>query len=184
MSASSGNPEFPTATGGKIGGLFDLGHGWDLHLGLQRVHAETERQALVCAAYEPQIGCQSEATRDDMSLGGFRAGVVRSLVEVGPAEVKLGVGFSFNGIGIESTGLDSGHRGDVYPPSGGQVGALGLLALDVTPVPGIGLAITVGLTEHWVNFDACSSNPNRYDPFCSPATFRELDLGVAYALPR
>lgn len=184
LSASSPNPEFPEADGGEIEGLFELGHGWQLDLGLRRIWARTEKEMQVCRVYHPRVSCQIEETRNEMSLTGFRAGVMRSLLAVSHAEVKLGAGLSFNQPELESsTGLTSGFDGDVYMPSGGQVGALGLLTLDVTPAPSIGLAITLGAVAHWVNFDACSEE-NRYDPFCSPATFRELQVGVAYSPPR
>jgi hypothetical protein len=183
VSASSENPELATARGGAIEGLFDLGRGWHMFLGFQRIWDNTEKETRVCAAYAPFISCQIEATRNELQLNGFRAGVVRPFLTTLHLELKAGVGLSFNQPRVKkSRGLVSGRRADIYMPTGGQVGGLGLLTLDLTPAPQLGLAFTVGVVGHWVKFDGCSDI--HYDPFCDPTTFREIHVGLAYSPPR
>jgi len=183
VSASSGNLELATARGGAIEGIFGLGRGWHMLFGFQRIWSKTQRETQVCAAYAPFISCQIEMTRNELQLNGFRAGVVRSLLTTHHVELKAGLGLSFNQPRVKmSRGLVSGRRGDIYMPTGGQVGGLGLLTLDLTPAPQLGLAFTVGGVVHWVKFDGCSDI--HYDPFCDPATFREIHVGLAYSPPR
>lgn len=184
--AASHNAEFPTAKGGEIQGLFRVGRtGWQVQVGLHRIWAHSQRTSSVCRFYTPPFACQTEGTRDKVRLAGFRAAVLRSLVAARLAEVKLGAGFSLNSVTIlSSTGIVSHRPADIYPTSGANAGVFGLLTLSVTPVPSAGLAIRLGALAHWVNFGSCSEVYDRYDPFCSPATFREFQVGLAYSLPR
>ncbi|MCG6987840.1 MAG: hypothetical protein LJF06_06635 [Gemmatimonadetes bacterium] len=184
--AASHNAEFPTARGGEIQGLLSLGRNtWQVQLGLYRIWARTQRESVVCRYYTPPVSCQTEETRDRVRLAGFRAGIVRSVLAKSHAEVKLGAGLSLSSVTVlSSTGLVSHREGDVYPTSGANAGVFGLLTLDVTPVPRAGLGIRLGVLAHWVDFGSCSETYHRYDPFCSPATFREVQVGVSYSLPR
>lgn len=164
-------------------GLFEVAPGWQIWMGLQRVGDHTEKVTYVCRQYQPPSVCSDELTRNHITLTGFQAGILRSVLAVGPLQAKLGGGFSFNQVGVASSmGLKSGWDGDIYLPSGGQVGVLGLARIEVNAAPSIGLGISVGLAEHWVNFDTCSKL--RYDPFCREATFREYRVGLAYRPPR
>jgi hypothetical protein len=184
--AASHNAEFPTAKGGQVQGLFELGKSkWRVQLGLHRVWAHTQRESEVCKFYEPPTTCQLDLTRDRVRLTGFRAALVWPLLAGRFADIKLGGGVSLNSMAIlSSKGLVSHGDGDIYPPSGSNAGVLGFLRLDVSPAPRTGLAVTLGVLAHWVYFNSCSLTYHRYDPFCSPATFREFQLGVSWVPPR
>ena len=184
--ASSNNAEFPTARGGEVEGLFALGQTrWQLQFGLHRIWARTRRESQVCNYYTPPEACQLEDTEEKARLAGFRATLLRPLLAASHVEVKLGAGFSLNSMTIlSSVGLDTHRSGDVYPPSGANAGVSGLLTVELTPVPAAGLAIRLGVLAHWVDFGSCSVTYHRYDPFCTPATFRELQVGLAFSPPR
>jgi len=184
--ASSNNAEFPTARGGEVQVRFGLGSSrWRLQLGMHRIWAHTERESLVCAYYEPPNRCGTEETRDKVRLAGFRGALVRTLLAVSHAKVELAGGLSLNSMTIlSSTGLVTHRAGDIYPPSGANAGVFGLLSLDVVPIPAAGLAIRLGVLAHWVDFNSCSETYHRFDPFCTPATFREIHVGLAFSPPR
>jgi hypothetical protein len=132
-----------------------VGHGWKLQVSFYRLFSSTVKESRVCAFYEPFIHCQNEETRNKVMLTGFRAGLTRSVVSVDHGAINLGAGFSFNAPGLRSSiGLDSGRRGDVFMPTGNQLGALGLVEVDLIPVPALGLAVTLGVTTHWIDFNA------------------------------
>jgi len=181
--AASHNPEFATAKGGELQGLFALGHSrWQLQFGVHRIWAHTRRESLVCRFYTPPVMCQAEGTRDAVRLAGFRAALVRPMLAARHAELRLGAGLSLNSVTIlSSTGITSHRDGDIYPPSGANGGVFGVLTLNVTPVPGAGLALRVSALAHWVGFGSCSVTYARYAPFCSPATFREFQVGLAFS---
>jgi hypothetical protein len=184
--ASSNNEEFPSARGGEVQGLFALGSSkWRLQFGMHRIWAHTQRESLVCAVYEPPNRCGTEETRDKVRLAGFGAALVRPLLAVSHATLKLGVGLSLNSMTIlSSTGLVTHRAGDIYPTSGANAGVFGFLALDFVPVRAAGLAMRLGVLAHWVDFGSCAVDYQRYDPFCTPATFREFQLGLAFSPPR
>ena len=88
---------------------------------------------------------------------------------------------SFNQVSAESVG-ESGLDADLLAPNAGQIGYHALLSAAVTPVRGLPVSLTGGISVHWVGFNTCSGNdPPQYDPFCGTSVFREIEAGVAYA---
>lgn len=180
--AVSGNPEFADAVGPAVHTRLEFRPGWSITFMLERLYGESVRESLVCRNYTPPVVCRSEETRNTVRLSGFRTAVERTLVSGERGRGGAGVGLSFNQVRAESRGTESGLQGDIWEPSAGQVGGLVFLTGGVAPIPNFGLMMTAKLTSHWVNLDACSDA--RYDPFCTPAVFHEIQLGLAYAFPR
>lgn len=180
--AVSDNPELADAEGLAAHARFEVRPGWSLAFFLERLTAKTAKEGLVCRNYMPLIDCGREETRNEVRLSGLRLAVVRTLVSGERGRGGVGVGMSFSQIHTESRGVESGLQGDLFEPTGGQVGALAFLSGGVAPIPDFGLMVTAKVTSHWVNFDACSET--RYDPFCTSALLHEIQLGLAYRFPR
>lgn len=179
--ASSDHVEFPGPSGASVHVLVPLAPGWYARLALNQLSDETAKVGSVCVNYTPRVGCTLQDTRTETELSGFRGGIMRALSFGEALRVGAGAGLSFNQLDVDARG-PSGQQADILAPNGGQIGGFGLLSVTWRPLPGVPLQVNGGLTGHWVRFHSCSGEtPPRYDPFCDPGTFRELDLGVGYA---
>ncbi len=181
VAAGSRHQELPSPEGLSAFALVELSPDWLVRVSFQRVSDVTVKEGLVCVSYSPRIGCGPQETRTSTSLSGLRGGILRAFAFGDRLRVGAGGGLSFNQVDTRATGV-SGHRADLLHPTGGQLGAFGLLSVAMAPYPAIPVRIVAGLAAHWVDFRACSGEtPPQYDPFCTSGAFRELEVGLSYA---
>lgn len=180
--ATSDNPEFPRLRGMAAQALMKFNQDWSFRVSLHRMTHGSVKAGRVCRHYVPHIGCRTEEVHTSLSLSGLRLAVQRGVYAGDHLRFGAGTGFSFNTLGGETVGV-SGLKADLLIPYGGQIGGFGFLNLAVVPYPRIPLTFQAGLNAHWVKFNACSGgDPPQYDPFCTPSTFREWELGLSLPL--
>ena len=177
----SNSPEFPSPLGFRAHVHYPAEGSWAVVTSFHRITDETSGINRVCASYAPHIRCSMEQTRTSISLAGLRGGGLGRIQFTDRLGARLGAGLSFNMLDAEARG-ESGLRADLLVPNGGQIGMFGLFALDLEPVPAIPLSVIARVDAHRVFFHTCSAfDPPQYDPFCRPATFWGLDLGLSYS---
>lgn len=180
--ATSDNPEFPRTRGIAAQALMEFNQDWSFRVSLHRMTHDSVKDSRVCRHYVPHIGCRTEEVRTSLSLSGLRLGIQRSLYAGDRVRFGAGTGFSFNTLGGDAVGV-SGLNADLLIPNGGQLGGFGFLSLAVVPYPRVPVTFSAGLNAHWVKFNACSGgDPPQYDPFCSPSTFQEWEMGLSLPL--
>jgi hypothetical protein len=180
VQGASHHVELPSPRGLGIASQWGIGDHWLARLSLQRSRDRSSKRGIVCKLYSPRIGCGEEMTETSVTLGGVRAGLLRS-VRLGPdVRLALGGGLSFNQVKARSWG-EEGGRADLLQPTGGQIGYLGLFSVSVSPFARIPLGISGSLNAHWVGFTSCAAEGSEeYDPFCGTGSFREIELGLVY----
>ena len=87
---------------------------------------------------------------------------------------------SFSSLTATTVG-ESGSDADLNLPLTGQLGVVALLSADVSPLASVPLKLTGTLSRHWVNFNACASLEEIYDPFCGVTAYREIAVGLSYS---
>jgi len=181
--ASSPNPELPAPTGFELAGRVGS-RGWVIGLGFARYSQATTKTGVVCRVYSPRIDCDSEQVETNTALGGLRIEAMRSVPVGGVARLGVGGGASFNSVRASSDGV-SGRRADLQLPNDGQLGYLGRLSVDVSPVPSLPLRVEASYAVHWVRFRGCAdpTDPTSgYAPFCGNDRFQELAVGLSWDL--
>ncbi len=179
--ASSSNAALPHPDGFGLAGEVATGD-WRFGLDLVRYADETVRQGRVCRS--PGVACDVEDVSASASLTDLRA-VASRAVHVGPAlRLSAGAGVSFGAVSVTATGT-SGRRAFLYVPNEGQLGWLGMLAMEVAPLPGVPLRLVGRYAAHWVAFRGCvdPSEPTSGDAFfCGNDRFGEVSVGLAWDL--
>lgn len=153
---------------------------WLFRLSLQSLSQDSEKEGTVCTVYFPRIGCRVEHVETSASLGSFRLEVLRALRLGEWLRIGAGGGMSLSSLTVTSLG-ESGNNADLNLPRTGQIGYVALLSADIAPVGGVPLKLTGTLSRHWVDFNACASMEDIYDPFCGITTYREIAVGLAYS---
>ncbi len=180
--ATSNNPEFPRPRGFAAQALMPFNEDWLFRVSFHRMTDDSVKDGMVCRHYVPHVNCRTEKVRTALSLTGLRLGVHRTLHSGDNLRFGAGTGFSFNSLGGEAVG-SSGLEADLLVPNGGQIGAFGFLSLALVPYPRVPITFQAGLNAHWVKFNACSGGtPPQYDPFCTPSTFQEWEMGLSLPL--
>lgn len=179
--ASSSNPELPHPDGFGLGGEVAV-HDWLLGLELVRYADETVRPGRVCRS--PGVACDVEDVTASASLTGLRA-VASRAVHIGPAvRVSAGAGASFGAVSVTATGT-SGRRAFVYVPNEGQLGWMGVVAVELAPLPDLPLRLLGRYAVHWMAFRGCvdPTEPTSGDAFfCGNDRFGEVAVGLAWDL--
>lgn len=177
--ASTDNVEFPSPVGGGASIGWEFGGAWLFRLSYLRTYDSTDKEGAVCIVYSPRIGCHTEEVHTSDSFSGLRFGIMRTVHVADIVRVGAGLGVSLNAIDINARGV-SGQRADMERPLTAMDGFLAMLHVTVSPVPGLPLGLTAGAQQHWVRFNSCSEEI--YDPFCSPSSFREVEVGLVYRI--
>lgn len=178
--ATSNDVEFPSPVGVGASALKVVGSDWLLRLSYVRTYDSTLKPGVVCITYSPRIGCHTEPVSTTDSFSGLRFGFMRALHLGSVARLGAGVGISLNAIHIDARAAADGHAADLERPLTAVAGYLGMVHLNLTPVPSLPLGLTAGYQLHRVLFEACSDV--LYAPFCGAKTFREVDLGLFYRI--
>lgn len=182
--ASSPNPELPAPEGFGISGEISNGD-WLFRLGYVRYAEDTVKPGVVCRVYSPRVDCITEEVATTAKMGGLRMGVLRAVRFGEILRVGAGGGLSFNSVSASARG-SSGRPADLDTPNAGQIGYLGMVSVDLTPVSSIPLRLVGTATTHWVDFEGCADPTDAtsgYAPFCGVDRFGELTVGLSYALP-
>ncbi len=182
--AASANAELPAPTGFSVAGTLGV-RDWLLHLAFVRYADETLKTGVVCRVYSPRIDCGPEEVHTSTALGGLRLSVMRAVLPGAPVRLGIGGGLSFNALSGTADGR-SGRRADFHVPNGGQIGYLGLLSLDVTPLAGLPLRLRGSYASHWVRLRGCvdpeDPTASANVPFCGDERFDELMVGLSWDL--
>ncbi len=184
--AASPNAELSAPTGFGLAGTVEV-RSWLLQAAFARYTDETFKPGVVCRVYSPRIDCGPEEVETSTALGGLRLEVMRAWHPAQALRVGVGGGVSFSALSATADGV-SGRRADIHLPNAGQLGVLGLVSVDVAPLPGLPLRLRGSYAAHLVRFRGCvdpedptaSSNV----PFCGDQRFDELSAGMTWVLPR
>ena len=179
--ASSHNVELPESGGFGVTGEVDV-RDWLLRADYVRFRDHTRKPGLVCNA--PGYGCGPEEVVSSVALGSLHLGAERALRLGSHLIVGGGAGVSFSALSVTATGV-SGRRAFVYTPNEGMLGYLGLVSLEVVPVPSLPVRLVGTYQAHWVRFRGCRdpSEPTAgATPFCGDDRFQELMVGLAVDL--
>lgn len=178
LQAWSRHGELPRPRGGLASASLPLGSGWRGWLAVGRVSDRTRRMGQVCVTYTPRIGCTWREVQTATALEGARGGVIRPFRPWGPLEVGGGGGISFSQVETEVENL-SGGPSDLLHPSGGQWGFFVLAQVALGPWGSVPLAVVARGAVHRVEFHTCKgTDVALYDPYCRPAVFREMEVGL------
>lgn len=179
--ASSPNAELPDPRGFALTGLFPT-RGWLFRIDFVHFTDATQKPGLVCLA--PGYGCSPEEVASRVRMAGLHLDLARSIALGWPLSITAGGGVSFSSVRVSAEGV-SGRRAFVYSPNDGSLGFLGLLSMEVTPVPDFPLRLLATWEAHWVAFRGCT-NPNEstagYAPFCGTQRFQEAMIGLSWDL--
>lgn len=180
--ASSPNAELPAPAGFGVSGSVEAGD-WLLRASFFRYGDETAKPGVVCRVYSPRIDCGPEEVRTSTSMGGLRLAGLRALRVAEPLRFALGAGVSFNAVSGSASG-SSGRRADLHLPNGGQIGWLGLVALEIAPLASLPLRVRGSYGSHWLRFTGCvdDEDPTASTnvPFCGNERFDELSVGLTW----
>jgi hypothetical protein len=183
--ATSPNAELPAPMGFSLTGTVAV-YDWLFDAAFVRYTDATFKPGVVCRVYSPRIDCGPEEVHTSTALGGLRLAVQRAVRLGEPVRFGLGGGLSFNALSGTADG-QSGRRADLHVPNGGQIGYLGLLSLDVAPVPKLPLHLRTSYASHWVRFRGCvdpeDPTASTNVPFCGNDRFNELSVGITWVMP-
>lgn len=177
--ATSNDVEFPGPRGIGASALKVVDADWLFRLSYVRTYDSTVKPGTVCITYSVRIGCHTETVSTTDSFSGLRLGAMRAVHLGSIARLGAGIGVSLNAIHIDARG-DSGRAADMERPLTAEVGYLGMVHLNLTPVPSIPFGLTAGYQQHWVYFQACADVI--YAPFCGMKSFREAEVGIFYRI--
>jgi hypothetical protein len=184
VDATSPNADLPEPTGFSVGGSLEH-RSWLLGAAFVRYTDETLKPGVVCRVYSPRIDCVPEAVRTSTAMGGLRLSAQRTVHLGERLRIGIGGGVSFNAVSATANG-QSGRRADLYFPNAGQLGYLGLLSLDVAPLPRLPLRVRGTYGSHWVRFGGCADpddpTASVNAPFCGGDRFQEWMIGLSLDL--
>jgi hypothetical protein len=175
--------EFPDPVGVGLFASVEIQDTWSFRLTVQSFSQSTQKEGRVCVRYLPPLSCRTEHVQTSASMSGLRGTLSRAIPLGERLRLGVGGGFSFNSVAVTSTG-ESGYPADLERPRTGQIGYLGVLDAEVTPVSAWPLRLILGVTGHWVSFNACYPGLSSYSPFCGLTDFREIKVGLAFARRR
>jgi hypothetical protein len=177
--ASSDNPILSEPTGVEFLTSVPLFEWLQLSLAYQRISQEATGEGEVCVRYAPNLSCRIETVHTESTMGSIKLSFLPSIQLGDKLRMGAGGGVSFSSLDATSLG-ESGRLANLEVPNTGQLGYQALASLSLTPFPTVPLSVVGSVTSLWVNFHACVTYEDIYDPFCGKSRFDEFSAGLAY----
>jgi hypothetical protein len=150
-----------------------------LELSYHKISQDITDEGQVCVRYAPNLSCNIETVNTETAMGSIKLSFLPS-VQLGEM-VRLGAGGGVSFSSLDATSLgESGRLANLEVPNTGQLGYQAVAAVSLTPFPDVPLSLVGSLTGLWVDFKACVTYREVYDPFCGKARFDEISAGLAY----
>lgn len=166
-------------TGFQLFASVPLFHWLNAKLSFDRVSQDTRADGEVCIRYAPNLSCWIETVHTESSMGSFKLSFLPTVHLGELLQVGAGGGVSFSSLDASSMG-ESGRIANLEVPNTGQLGYQALVSLSLTPFPTVPLSVVGAASSLWVNFKACVTYEEVFDPFCETAQFKEFTAGLAY----
>lgn len=148
-------------------------------LSYDKVSQETWAEGEVCIRYAPNLSCWIEPVHTETSMGSIKLSFLPTAHLGEILHVGAGGGVSFSSLDASSLG-ESGRKANLEVPLTGQLGYQALVSMSLTPFPTVPLSVVGAASSLWVDFKACVSYEEVYDPFCGRSQFSEFSAGLAY----
>jgi len=156
-----------------------LFHWLNAKLSYDRVSQNTKADGEVCIRYAPNLSCWIETVHTESSMGSFKLSFLPTVHLGEVLHLGAGGGVSFSSLDTSSLG-ESGRIANLEVPNTGQLGYQALVSLSLTPFPTVPLSIVGAASSLWVDFKACVSYEEVFDPYCGTSQFNEFTAGLAY----
>lgn len=175
----SDHPVLSEPTGFELFAAVPLFEWLQLRLSFDKASQDSVEDGEVCIRYAPNLSCWIETVHTESSMGTIRLSFLPTLHVGEIFHIGAGGGVSFSSLDATSKG-ESGRLANLEVPNTGQLGYQALVAMSLTPFPTVPLSVVGSATGLWVDFKACVSYEEVYDPFCGIAQFNEFSAGLAY----
>ena len=176
---SSDNPILSEPSGFEFFTSVPLFEWLQMSLSYQRISQDATGQGEVCVRYAPNLSCGIETVRTESAMGSIKLSFLPSIQLGDKLRMGAGGGVSFSSLDATSLG-ESGRLANLEVPNTGQLGYQALASLSLTPFPSVPVTVVGTVTGLWVNFHACVTYEEIYDPFCGKSRFDEFSAGLAY----